>query len=156
MNVLSDLIISYKFNVILKDEGNGYTGRFLGFSVYITNTTCKDTAVQCFKDTSYTPSTIPNPTNITCITHGRYVIYYNNRTHPPYPDGYDQYAFNELCELEVYGCPTPGHYGEDCFLQCPKNCQEGHCHIVDGNCLGCIPGYRGPKCNDDWLKPTAT
>uniref|UniRef100_K1QC37 Scavenger receptor class F member 2 n=1 Tax=Magallana gigas TaxID=29159 RepID=K1QC37_MAGGI len=107
-----------------------------------------DTAVQCFKDTSYTPSTIPNPTNITCITHGRYVIYYNNRTHPPYPDGYDQYAFNELCELEVYGCPTPGHYGEDCFLQCPKNCQEGHCHIVDGNCLGCIPGYRGPKCND--------
>uniref|UniRef100_A0A8W8P2L6 EGF-like domain-containing protein n=1 Tax=Magallana gigas TaxID=29159 RepID=A0A8W8P2L6_MAGGI len=50
-----------------------------------------------------------------------------------------------LCDQ---GCPTPGHYGEDCSLQCPKNCQEGHCHIVDGNCLGCIPGYRGPKCND--------
>nr|XP_034322212.1 uncharacterized protein LOC109619860 isoform X2 [Crassostrea gigas] len=142
------IFIQYRTDNLAWDEGNGYTGRFLGFSVYISNTTCKDTAVQCFKDTSYTPSTIPNPTNITCITHGRYVIYYNNRTHPPYPDGYDQYAFNELCELEVYGCPTPGHYGEDCSLQCPKNCQEGHCHIVDGNCLGCIPGYRGPKCND--------
>lgn len=57
----------------------------------------------CFKDTNYTRATIPNPTNITCTTHGKYIIYYNDRSNPSYPAGYSTYAFNELCELEVYG-----------------------------------------------------
>eukprot|EP00105_Crassostrea_gigas_P038686 XP_019922834.1 PREDICTED: cell death abnormality protein 1-like [Crassostrea gigas] len=127
-------------------ETNGYTARFLGFSVYVSNTSTKDEGVLCFRDTTYTPATIPNPTNITCITHGRYVIYYNNRTHSPYPAGYStDGAFNELCEVEVYGCLTP-YYGEYCSLSCPKNCQEGHCNIEDGTCLGCVPGYTGPRC----------
>lgn len=25
--------------------------------------------------------------------------------------------------------------------------QEGHFHIVDGTCLGCVPGYIGPTCD---------
>uniref|UniRef100_A0A8W8NSY8 EGF-like domain-containing protein n=1 Tax=Magallana gigas TaxID=29159 RepID=A0A8W8NSY8_MAGGI len=48
----------------------------------------------------------------------------------------------------------PGYYGEDCSLPCPQNCQEGHCHIVDGSCLGCVPGYKGPTCNEKCLDQT--
>lgn len=48
----------------------------------------------------------------------------------------------------LLGCPTPGYYGENCSLYCPRNCQEGHCNIVDGTCLGCVGGYSGQYCND--------
>ncbi|XP_065925639.1 platelet endothelial aggregation receptor 1-like isoform X2 [Magallana gigas] len=145
------IFIQYRTDNVNWDENNGYTARFLGFSVYVSNTTTKEDGTLCFKDTGYTRATIPNSTNITCITHGRYVIYYNNRTHSPYPAGYSQYAYNELCELEVYGCSTPRYYAEHCSSPCPQNCQEGHCHIIDGTCLGCNDGYRGPTCNEECL-----
>ena len=48
------------------DENNDYTGYFLGFSVYISNTTNKEDGVLCFSYTNYTNATIPNPVNITC------------------------------------------------------------------------------------------
>lgn len=72
------------------------------FQVYISNDTDKDDheGTLCFKENIYTRFTIPNPANITCITNGRYFI---NRTHPPYPLGNYQYAYNELCEVEVNG-----------------------------------------------------
>ena len=50
--------------------------------------------------------------------------------------------------ITVTGCPSPGFYGEKCSIPCPQNCQEGHCHIVEGTCLGCLPGYRGAICNE--------
>lgn len=63
----------------------------------------KENGILCFKDTNFTRATVPNPINITCLVHGRYVIYYNNRTNRPYPDGYSSGAYNELCKVGVYG-----------------------------------------------------
>nr|XP_022307811.1 scavenger receptor class F member 2-like [Crassostrea virginica] len=141
------IFIQYRTDNFVWNASNGYTGRFLGYSVYLSNTTNKEDGVLCFRDTNYTPATIPNPVNISCHYHGRYVIYYNNRTHRPYPEGYSDYAYNELCEVEALGCPIPGYYGESCSTPCPQNCLEGHCHITEGTCLGCLPGYNGPRCD---------
>lgn len=44
--------------------------------------------------------------------------------------------------------PHQENYGEDCFLPCPQNCQEGHFHIVDGTCLSCVEGYQGSTCEE--------
>ena len=98
VNVGYDITCMYCF----LNKGFGKSA-FLGFSVYISNTTDMETGLLCFRDTQYTTATIPNPVNITRPYYGRYVIYYNNRTHPPYPEGYKHSTIIGLCEVEVYG-----------------------------------------------------
>ncbi|XP_061194988.1 protein draper-like [Saccostrea echinata] len=143
---IHNIVIYYRTDNIAWAPSNQYTSRFMGFYVYISNTTNKQDGHLCFHDRNYTNATIPEVANITCPVHGQYVIYYNER--PPknsYTTGHSQYAFTELCEVEVYGCSTPRRYGTDCSKSCPTNCKE-YCDIGSGNCLQCSPGYRGDRC----------
>ena len=98
MNCWSLRFISYP------GPNNGYRSRFLGFSLYVSNTTDKTDGTLCYKDTNLTLSTIPAVLNITCAFSGQYVIYYNERlAGVQYPYGYSSFAFNELCEVDVAG-----------------------------------------------------
>nr|XP_022307678.1 receptor-type tyrosine-protein phosphatase gamma-like [Crassostrea virginica] len=143
------VIIQYATGNQVWDEDNYQSKYFLGFSVYVSPTPSKEDGVLCFRDTNYTRATIPNPVNITCPYPGRYVIYYNNRTHKPFPDGYSEYAYNDLCEVEVYGCRNLRHYGTNCSIPCPRNCLYGVCDIINGDCTGCVAGYKGRTCNEE-------
>lgn len=82
-----------------------YNDRFLGFSLFVSNTTNTSDGLLCFKDREvYNKSTIPVIFNTNCSVHGQYVIYYNERlTGVTYPKDYSPYAHNELCEVEVFG-----------------------------------------------------
>lgn len=108
-SILSHFVVNstkkkFKTFHFLADSSNGYTSRFLGFSIYVSNTTSKIDGVLCYKDNIFTTETIPAVFNITCAEYGQYVIYYNERLPGlVYPHGYSKYAFADICELEVYG-----------------------------------------------------
>ena len=91
------------FSYLFTDASNGFTEVFVGFYVYVSNTTNKDDGELCFHDNEhFNPSTIPAVLTLNCTLQGRYVIYYNERT-AGQPDYYFKYAGTNLCEFEVYG-----------------------------------------------------
>ncbi|XP_065926649.1 multiple epidermal growth factor-like domains protein 11 isoform X2 [Magallana gigas] len=92
--------------------------------------------------------TFPNPINLTTQISGRYVIYYNNRTHPPFPSDYHPFAFSDLCEVQVYECKF-GWFGPHCESRCNKNCGvPGRCDWITGQCEGgCQAGWETPECD---------
>lgn len=71
-----------------------------GFYLYISNITSKDSGHLCYKDETEGSPSVSQV--IHCSIYGRYVIYYNERS-PNNPSYLSQYAYNELCEVEVYG-----------------------------------------------------
>lgn len=77
-------------------------GRFAGFSLYVSNTTDRNSGYLCYKNGQELP---PLDFNTNCITHGRYIIFYNERLDRlNYPKGYVLTSvFTELCEVTVTG-----------------------------------------------------
>ncbi|XP_062567735.1 multiple epidermal growth factor-like domains protein 10 [Saccostrea cucullata] len=121
-------------------------GRFAGFSLYISDTPKKEDGHLCYKNILPLP---PLEFSTTCIGYSRYVIFYNERLDGvTYPEGYETQIYTQLCEVDIKGCSDTGVYGSSCNLPCPKNCNEHKCNIVNGTCLGCIPGWTGDMCTE--------
>ncbi|XP_078329598.1 uncharacterized protein LOC111116561 [Crassostrea virginica] len=146
----------YSVNILFKNY-DGYEsrqqGRFAGFSLYISNNGDIDNSSLCYKDGPQLP---PLNFTTTCITSGRYVIFYNERLDgTTYPKNYQTVTvFTELCEVIVQGCHTSIVYGDNCDERCPTNCKYNTCHIQNGTCFECKPGWMRRTCDircaDGW------
>ncbi|XP_061185153.1 receptor-type tyrosine-protein phosphatase epsilon-like [Saccostrea echinata] len=122
-------------------------GRFAGFSLFLSNTPHKENSRLCYNNTLPLP---PLEFNTTCIGYGRYVIYYNERLDGvTYPEGYQNQIYTQLCDVKIQGCASSDVYGNQCNKNCSENCQEKKCNIVNGSCLGCIPGWTGDMCTKE-------
>lgn len=98
------VLIHNKKCIDFLDVNNGFTRRLLGFSVAVSNTTDYNHGVICYHERKYNKYTIPSIVDFFCSAVGRYVIFYNERRPGiSYPEDYSQYAFVDLCEIEVYG-----------------------------------------------------
>lgn len=91
------IIIYYRTDNVVWDLSNGNTYRFLGFSIYVSNTTSKIDGALCYKDNIFTTETLPADFNITCAVYGQHVIYYNERRPGlVYSQGYSKDAFANM------------------------------------------------------------
>lgn len=125
-----------------------YTNRMAGFSLYVSNTTLKEDGHLCFHEIQTVRGTPLENQKIICSVLGRYVIYYNERLpNVTYPTYYSVYAYNELCEVEVYGCNQT--FGDNCSYPCPLNCLDRQCYTSTGKCYRCVPGYQGLNCSQE-------
>lgn len=138
----------YSINILFKNYAGYETrqkGRFAGFSLYISNTSGIEGSNLCYKDGPQLP-----PLNFTavCTGSGRYVIFFNERLdETSYPKGYQlQNVFTELCEVIVEGCTNHSVYGTGCDTTCPVNCRDNNCHILNGTCFACRPGWADETC----------
>uniref|UniRef100_A0A8W8NTF5 Uncharacterized protein n=1 Tax=Magallana gigas TaxID=29159 RepID=A0A8W8NTF5_MAGGI len=102
---LGDVYPIYSISILFKTY-DGYEdrqrGRFAGFSLYVSTTGDITGSTLCYKDGPQLP---PLNFTTTCIQHGRYVIFYNERKiEITYPMDYQLISvFNELCEVVVLG-----------------------------------------------------
>lgn len=83
-------------------------GRFVGFSLYVSNTGVMHGSTLCYKDG---PTLPPLNFTTTCTQSGRYVLFYNERLEEVvYPSGYEIYnVITELCEVTVRGTYLKTH-----------------------------------------------
>lgn len=106
-NVLGRWIQIYFYRIdywFVLAEPTVYTARMAGFFLYVSNTTVKEHGYICFHEMQRVNGTPSEDQRINCPVHGRYVIYYNERIRGyVYPSYYSEFAYYELCELEVYG-----------------------------------------------------
>ncbi|XP_062571458.1 multiple epidermal growth factor-like domains protein 11 isoform X2 [Saccostrea cucullata] len=138
----------YRINILYRDY-TGYVqrqrGRMAGFSLFISNSTQKQDGHLCYKDKNGLP---PLNFSIICSGHGRYIIFYNERFDGvTYPEGYESKTLIELCDVVIEGCES-GRYGDNCRLNCPIKCPDHMCDIESGDCLTCLAGWQGPKCQE--------
>ncbi|XP_052696236.1 uncharacterized protein LOC128174838 [Crassostrea angulata] len=150
---LDRIVIYFRTENKTWDEHNPHRAVPLGFYLYISNTTDITTAVRCYHANYDTIYDLPDVMHILCALSGRYVIYYNERKEGyVYPANYSQYAFADLCEVEVYGCPAPVEDGPGCTRPCPTNCEQ--CYPYTGVCQKCKHGYQGTECEPDKMEKT--
>lgn len=97
-------IIPIKYLYILYKEPTVHKSRMAGFYLYVSKTTSKEDGYLCFHDNSTIHGMLSEDKRINCSVFGRYVIYYNERRPGVrYPNFYSPFAYNELCEVKVYG-----------------------------------------------------
>lgn len=128
---------------------NRNTRSFLGFSLYVSNTTDMSQGILCFKDREFSTRTIPAVFTTNCSMPGQYVIYYNERLmNGSYPKEYSPFVQSNLCEVEVYEC-SPGNYGINCLQKCGECRGKSPCNKINGSCPdGCSAGYIGSLCSE--------
>lgn len=97
-------MIKFTKNISCLDFRSIFAKYYLGFAVYVSNTTNRNDGVLCYKDRSYSTRTLPDRVTIRCLQTAQYVIYYNERRRGVvYDSDYSHNVFGDLCEVEVYG-----------------------------------------------------